>query len=694
MRSPSDVKNPSKRLKIGAFDFDPTAGVLTGAGIRERLEPQSAAFLTVLAARAGEIVSRDALMATVWDNRPVSDDAIRVVVKKLRVALGDDARNPSYIKTVPLKGYQLIAPVETPETKVAVRAGARRSKVALAAFALLVVAALLAVLMPGGPSENKDRQNPTVNLLTNLKGSELRADYNPVINTLVYSHRDSSEGLLKLMATNLTSGKTQRLTWDEANYANASWLPDGTGMAYTRWTDDGTSHYYADYDPANGLHAVVQLDANALEGKSLLGWSANGKALYVKDDYQINASRGISLHDLATGTLSSITAPSVTGIGDFYARESSGGGLLAILRARSANINELLVLDLESGALALNRVIPFAADKLVWSEDDGAIILSGFDGEFYRYDMGSDRFTDLAIGLDHINDVLFHCGNGCIFARQHSGNYLDIEERPNPFLPASLLATAHMESSGADDLPIYSESGDALYFVSLAPQGLTVNRQAQVSAPEEIAVLPMGGGIRSLQINASQSALTGLVGGRVFVLDTTSGQLTYVTSGVEQASNPVWQRGGDALFYSLFEKGRHAIYAHDLTSGAREKIIDDHLALRPLDQGRRLAIDANLNAWLLTPDAPRQKIASVESASPNRWQVVGDKFYYSRREGSHSYLHYQSLAGDDRGKQGIGTNQFRLNFDIHPAGRKMLLVKSLLADSNIVKVSTIERREP
>jgi TolB-like protein len=67
--------------------------------------------LLLLVQRAGEVISREDLLATVWSGSVVGDDTLTQAVIKLRKALGDDTRSPSYIETIAKRGYRLIATV-------------------------------------------------------------------------------------------------------------------------------------------------------------------------------------------------------------------------------------------------------------------------------------------------------------------------------------------------------------------------------------------------------------------------------------------------------------------------------------------------------------------------------------------------------------------------------------------------------
>lgn len=80
------------------------------------IEGKSMGVLVVLAGHAPRVVSKEGLLAEVWEDTPfVGDDVITHAVWELRKALGDSARKPEYIRTVPRKGYCLVAPVLRPQ---------------------------------------------------------------------------------------------------------------------------------------------------------------------------------------------------------------------------------------------------------------------------------------------------------------------------------------------------------------------------------------------------------------------------------------------------------------------------------------------------------------------------------------------------------------------------------------------------
>jgi TolB-like protein/DNA-binding winged helix-turn-helix (wHTH) protein/Flp pilus assembly protein TadD len=75
------------------------------------LRPKTFETLLYLVERHGHLVSKDALLDHVWVDTIVTETAMTHCIEEVRKALGDDAHNPRYLKTIPRMGYKFIAPV-------------------------------------------------------------------------------------------------------------------------------------------------------------------------------------------------------------------------------------------------------------------------------------------------------------------------------------------------------------------------------------------------------------------------------------------------------------------------------------------------------------------------------------------------------------------------------------------------------
>jgi DNA-binding winged helix-turn-helix (wHTH) protein/Tfp pilus assembly protein PilF len=148
--------NPANR-QIGEWTAEPSTGLLRHRdGREERLEPRLADLLLLLADRPGEVIAREDILAAIWTGLVVDEDTLARAVSRLRRALGDDAKAPAYIETIPKRGYRLIAAVRIVE---ATTAPARRRRFGIgAALAAGVAACALAALFAGHAGNDIDAE--------------------------------------------------------------------------------------------------------------------------------------------------------------------------------------------------------------------------------------------------------------------------------------------------------------------------------------------------------------------------------------------------------------------------------------------------------------------------------------------------------------------------------------------------------
>lgn len=106
----------TQKFKIDDWEVSLTACTLSKLDNEVKVTPRSMDVLNYLAENAGEVVSHDELLNQFWHGTFPSDHAVHKAIAELRSALGDDAHQPSYIRTIPKRGYSLIAKVcrETP----------------------------------------------------------------------------------------------------------------------------------------------------------------------------------------------------------------------------------------------------------------------------------------------------------------------------------------------------------------------------------------------------------------------------------------------------------------------------------------------------------------------------------------------------------------------------------------------------
>ena len=103
----SAPRQQENQLAIGdAFlDFD-SQSILKG-GERITLTYTEFKLLELLASHRGKIFSLENIYQSIWNDNAVGNDAIMVHIKNIRKKLGDNSREPRYIKTAWGKGYYI-----------------------------------------------------------------------------------------------------------------------------------------------------------------------------------------------------------------------------------------------------------------------------------------------------------------------------------------------------------------------------------------------------------------------------------------------------------------------------------------------------------------------------------------------------------------------------------------------------------
>src|SRR5215203_3291346 len=108
------------RYRFSEFTLSPQRRLLVREGREVPLIPRYFDLLLLLIERRHEAVHRREIFDRVWTDVIVSDSALSQAVRTLRRTLGDDSREPRFIRTVSRHGYQFTFPdiIEEPDQDV------------------------------------------------------------------------------------------------------------------------------------------------------------------------------------------------------------------------------------------------------------------------------------------------------------------------------------------------------------------------------------------------------------------------------------------------------------------------------------------------------------------------------------------------------------------------------------------------
>ena len=121
-------------VKFGSFELDVRLRELRTGSRRIRLQEQPFEILRLMLERPGDVVTREQIRRRLWPDGTYVDfeHSLNAAVKRLRAALGDDADNPTFVETLPRRGYRFIAPLGPAAGSAAARPQTSASRVRLA----------------------------------------------------------------------------------------------------------------------------------------------------------------------------------------------------------------------------------------------------------------------------------------------------------------------------------------------------------------------------------------------------------------------------------------------------------------------------------------------------------------------------------------------------------------------------------
>ncbi len=196
------------------------------------IEPKSFRVLVYLIQNRDRAIGKDELIEKVWDGVAVTDNSLARAIAQLRKELGDDARQPRYIQTLPTLGYRFIAEIASPAAPPPPEPPARRRSMLLPAAVVFIAigaaaaAWLYAIRRPViAPAQSHPVQ------ITSSPGLDLNGSFSPDGSSLAYSSNRSGHFEIYLRPLD-ARGRELQITADGKENLDAAWSPDGSAIAF------------------------------------------------------------------------------------------------------------------------------------------------------------------------------------------------------------------------------------------------------------------------------------------------------------------------------------------------------------------------------------------------------------------------------------------------------------------------------
>ena len=248
-----DADRPANDYRFLNWCYVPERRLLSGPHGEVRLKPLLDRLLRRLLDESGSVLTREQLIAEVWTRREVNDEVLSRAIAELRSMLGDDARDPRFIETLPKGGYRWIAPLrsEDGETSPALSQGdasidavtVSSSGRRRAATALVILAGLAAVVWLVRGERIDGRASLAMDLLqARPLATDTRLEHDARFDSaghVIYIRTDPASGSAELVMVDPAS-MAERVLWEStAALRYPAPAPDGREVAVMR--KDGQS---------------------------------------------------------------------------------------------------------------------------------------------------------------------------------------------------------------------------------------------------------------------------------------------------------------------------------------------------------------------------------------------------------------------------------------------------------------------
>lgn len=552
--------------------------------------------LVCLARRAGQVVTRQELLDTLWAEGGAGEDALNLCMSRLRRALGDDPRQPQFIETIPKSGYRLLLPVTwvsegpNPANGVAQpgrppRRGGRWWRRGVVSAGLLVGLVLLLDAWWAGHS-NSASAVPLPRPLTSYAGRERHGAFAPDGQHLAFSWQGPAQDNWDIYVQPVGEAAPQRLTRHPAPDHRPTWSPDGQHLAFLRFVEGRCAVYLVEAQggEAQGgeAHRLTECGVNP---QADLAWSPDGTWIAFSDGDSLGLPTSLYGYHLPTQALRKLTAPALGYLGDHSPAFAPDGQALAFTRTREAGVADVYQVALDGGPPQRASFLNRAVQGLTWSADGTRLVFSSDRSGYFnlwsvpaRGGLATRLTTPTAATL---LDPTYLPGRTGILYEQWSYD-TDIWQYT---WGDTASARPLLVSTQPDFAPRFSPAGDAVAFVSrrsghdeiwiAQADGQHPRQHTTLAGPRlrDLRWSPQGDRLVFIaRPEEPTDAYRPLGTSDLYLLTLATGTVEPLTHTPGDVRAPAWSADGQSLYFADVRADTWQVHQWSLTSGVGQRV--------------------------------------------------------------------------------------------------------------------------
>ncbi|KKO48593.1 hypothetical protein VT06_10905 [Arsukibacterium sp. MJ3] len=669
---------------------------------------------------AGSLVTKEQLLADVWKIRDVSDGRVMRVIRAIRVALNDDTRQPTYIETIPKRGYRFIAsvtdiPRQPVQLNTADNAAAnhaakddtsnKRLKVFAGLALLLAITMSFLVWQWWLPSTNPKHalENNTIPLwrykpITSLDGLEFYHNVSADEHYLVFSHAEAgTEQIAVLNLQNLQNHQRVQLTQGESISLGAAFSPDGRYIAYHKMLPDRGCEI-----------RLIELESDkmAVKNDSLLtlctpesvsariSWSPDGRYIVYPSLDPVQKQMVMMMYPLAGGSAEQLTIPPGSSFGDYVGRYSRTGDKIAFIRD-AAGAAQIWVLNLTNRATRLLVQIDDAyPGNIDWTLDDSSIIYPSGPTSLGIVEVATGESRQLAYTDNHASEIQVSSLSGKIYASVGFFSHTNIKKVNNKLVTATPSESLVFSSNRNESLIEINPQADGPAAVVSRRSGLP---QVWLFYPDghqkQITEFETRERIRSMAFSPDGNQLLLQINSGIWQL-MSDGKLTQIVGqDNESVAYPAWSRDGTKIFYAQSRQGRWDIMVAAVDTEIEKRVLatDRELYQQSYIADYIIWRDANSKNFVIEYSNGDTKELNLDTTADQvffKFDLRQQGFYFTYLLDSTQYqLRYYDLTSGKVHQQVIDDNLYHSRFSLSLDETEVYYLEAARADFDIAEIT-------
>jgi Tol biopolymer transport system component/DNA-binding winged helix-turn-helix (wHTH) protein len=642
--------------EFGPFVLDARSRILLREGVTVRLTPKAFETLLALIQHGVQVVDKDQLLKEVWPDTFVEEGSLSRNIHELRKALGDDPAEPSYIETIPKRGYRFLAPLRVSLAEAGQAAslvGAETTVIEKHTFARVLSEEFEGSDLPAEVDQQSLR--PALSGVTTRKPKRILVVAAVVavlagsVATFVYLKRPRSSPA----PTSRAKSTLVRLTNNNASDDGPAWSPDGNRIAFASNRDGKAEIYLMNTDGSN-----VRRLTNNLSDDYGPKWSPDGRKILFDSDRDGN--KEVYVMDADGGNQTRLTSNTAT---DSATSWSPDGSQIAFASNRDhANFYNFDIYLMNADGSNVRRIVddPEYDAEPRWSPDGKQILfVTGRNGNFDLYVMNADGTAQRNLTADYDkNDgaaTWSPDGKNIAFVRTLAGKEQIFVMNGD----GTNLKRVSYDSSN-DGRPAWSPDGSQLAF------------QTDRDGNFEISIMNVDGELTQLTVDpaddlepdwspdGSKLAFSSNRSGmqHIYVMNADGSSPAQVTNAKANDSEPAWSRDGKRIAFVRPADGNPEIYVVNADGSNETRLtFDSGIDMSPSwSPDGKIFFTSNREGkreiYVMNADGSGVRRFTTIGAKSGAWSPDGNKiaFMSLSQELDHTYHLWQVFVADRNGE--------------------------------------------